>query len=128
MSAGQKCRATEGAFTCDRAAGHYPETQHAALGLGGAVVWLWGDEHTIRMCVDCAMLAANDDDSGATEGARDRYSDGVDKWSEAVGGHAVIVVNAEESEFRNAGPCDVCGSMLGGDFYEGSVITQGGAR
>ena len=128
MTAAKKCRAREGAFTCDREAGHYPGTQHAAHGIGGAVVWLWGDEYTTRLCVDCAMLAANDDDSGAAEGARDRYSDGVDAWSDSVGGHAVIVVSSEETHYRNSGPCDVCGGMLGGDFYEGSVITMGGAE
>lgn len=86
------------------------------------------ERDALAVCVDCAMLAANDDDSGAADGARDRYADGMEEWRAAMGGDVVCVVSTDEDSrhFRNRGPCDVCGTMLGGDYYAATIISMNG--
>lgn len=66
------------------------------------------------VCIDCAMVAANDDDSGASASwSREAYAHGLD------GGTLVLV--SSPAPWFSALRCDACRSDLAGDRFEAEI-------
>lgn len=69
-----------------------------------------------QICTDC-FHASLGDVTGNSE-TWDRET-----WEKNSAGNLVIDLG-EEPEFRYRGPCDLCESMLGGDFHEVEIETR----
>lgn len=68
-----------------------------------------------QACIDCALLIANDDTSGMTDGAAAELRANV--AGKCVGLDPVMACPDECEGFFSWAGCDVCGSSLGGDFH-----------
>jgi hypothetical protein len=75
----------------------------------------------LSVCVDCAMLIANDDTSGMDDATEAACRDGIQREAEA-GGHWCLSGGEEEESSFSWAPCDCCRSSLGGDRVKSAVI------
>lgn len=64
-------------------------------------------------CVDCAMILANDDDSGMTTEQAERSRAGI--AAERAEGYQIVV---DGDPFFSKAPCLICRETLNGDRYE----------
>lgn len=83
------------------------------------------DLYAVRVCPDCALWAANRDDSGASESwSREQYARGLDEY----GPDALLTIESGEGIGFASRECDVCGA-LAGDRLHGTVdAIAGGAQ
>lgn len=70
---------------------------------------------TLSACTDCALIIANDDDSGMSATAADMCRAGIAKWREME--DMRLVVSGDDEHFSMS-RCGVCGSSLAGDRIE----------
>lgn len=76
----------------------------------------------VFMCVDCAMLIANGDNTGMDDDTLGRALDGMNRWSE----HAYVLCmgDSEHDHAFSKAPCDVCGTSLYGHRLHGWAVPK----
>lgn len=69
----------------------------------------------LNACTDCALIIANDDDSGMSPATADSCRAGIVEWLEA--GLFRLVVTGTEAHFSQSN-CEVCSVSIAGDRIE----------
>ncbi len=81
---------------------------------------------TAVMCVDCALILANDDDSGMTESEglahRDRMSSHI--YTYWIGVRLDTFVVGDAGAHFSSHPCEICGEQSHGDRIEGVALIR----
>lgn len=83
------------------------------------------DRNPYTMCSDCALIVANDDDSGmppeTVEAHRAAMAEILADMSEGRGGIS-WVVDPEDHDTFSVSPCDACGTSLAGDRFGATIL------
>lgn len=76
----------------------------------------------LRCCLDCVQLLANGDDAGGVAERIAAY------WYDPEDANNLVLAckeNCDDCDEFAAGPCQVCGSHLAGEFHRAVVLAPG---